>query len=185
MADDEAPWPLAVFARCPRCGSERGAARSIKQYACPACGFQYFQNAATAAIGVIRDVKGRVLFVRREKEPAAGKLDLPGGFVDPLETAEQAVAREVLEETGLRVEGVRYLTSFTNRYDYAGVTYYSCDLVFECRTDDPARAQSLDEVTGIAFIHPREVALEEIGFRSVRAVVRWLVERSSLLETEQ
>lgn len=184
MADVAAPWPLTVFAHCPRCGSERGAARSIKQYACPECGFQYFQNAATAAIGVIRDAGGRVLFVRREKEPAAGMLDLPGGFVDPLETAEQAVAREVLEETGLRVEHARYLTSFTNRYDYAGVTYYSCDLVFECRTDDPARARSLDEVTGIALVRPQEVALDEIGFPSVRAVVRWLVGRPRPEETQ-
>jgi 8-oxo-dGTP diphosphatase len=58
--------------------------------------------AASAAI--IRD--GRVLVVRRARAPANGVFSLPGGVVETGETLHEAVAREVLEETGLTIEPV-------------------------------------------------------------------------------
>jgi 8-oxo-dGTP diphosphatase len=52
---------------------------------------------------VIHDAGGRLLLVRRAHAPAQGRWSLPGGRVEPGETDEQALAREVAEETGLRV----------------------------------------------------------------------------------
>jgi 8-oxo-dGTP diphosphatase len=52
---------------------------------------------------VIRDRGGRLLLIRRGHEPGAGLWSLPGGRIEPGETDQQAVAREVLEETGLVV----------------------------------------------------------------------------------
>jgi len=53
---------------------------------------------------VIKDRDGRLLLIKRGHEPGAGLWSLPGGRIEPGETHQQAVAREVLEETGLRVE---------------------------------------------------------------------------------
>ena len=53
---------------------------------------------------VVRDEAGRLLLVRRGREPAAGLWSLPGGRIEPGETAAEAAAREVREETGLEVE---------------------------------------------------------------------------------
>lgn len=52
---------------------------------------------------VVRDAAGRLLLVRRARPPAQGSWSLPGGRVEPGETVEAAVVREVLEETGLVV----------------------------------------------------------------------------------
>jgi len=52
---------------------------------------------------LVHDDAGRLLVVRRAREPAAGRWSVPGGRVDPGESDEQAVTREVLEETGLHV----------------------------------------------------------------------------------
>lgn len=52
---------------------------------------------------IVRDDTGRLLMIRRGQEPALGAWSLPGGRVEPGETDEQAVAREVAEETGLIV----------------------------------------------------------------------------------
>lgn len=52
---------------------------------------------------LVRDEAGRLLLIRRGREPGRGHWSLPGGRVEPGETDEQAVVREVLEETGLAV----------------------------------------------------------------------------------
>jgi 8-oxo-dGTP diphosphatase len=52
---------------------------------------------------VIKDDAGRLLVIKRGHAPGAGLWTLPGGRIEPGETDEQAVAREILEETGLRV----------------------------------------------------------------------------------
>ena len=58
---------------------------------------------------MIKDAAGRLLVIKRGHEPAAGLWSLPGGRIEPGETDQQAVAREVMEETGLRVECRRLL----------------------------------------------------------------------------
>lgn len=52
---------------------------------------------------VVRDDAGRLLLIRRGRPPAAGLWSLPGGRIEPGETAAEAAAREVREETGLEV----------------------------------------------------------------------------------
>lgn len=59
----------------------------------------------TVGVGaIVLDDDGRLLCVRRGREPAAGLWSLPGGRIEFGETAAEAVAREVLEETGMQVE---------------------------------------------------------------------------------
>ena len=52
---------------------------------------------------VVRDDSGRLLVVRRGQQPALGCWSIPGGRVEPGESDAEALAREVLEETGLHV----------------------------------------------------------------------------------
>lgn len=52
---------------------------------------------------IITDQAGRLLLIRRGHEPEAGRWSLPGGRIEPGETDQQAVVREVREETGLAV----------------------------------------------------------------------------------
>ncbi|WLP91915.1 NUDIX domain-containing protein [Gordonia sp. NB41Y] len=57
------------------------------------------------AVGaIVRDDAGRFLLVQRARDPQAGCWTVPGGKVEPAETLEQAVIREIAEETGIDIE---------------------------------------------------------------------------------
>ncbi len=127
-------------------------------------------SAAVAA--VIRNEKGEVLFTIRKHEPAAGMLDLPGGFVDMGETAENAIMREILEELNLTLTGIDFLATFTNTYIYREVEYQTLDLVFECEAESFLELRTADDVSGFVFRNPAEVEPGEIGLESVREIVR-------------
>jgi 8-oxo-dGTP diphosphatase len=87
---------------CSRCGGllvqqqRDGRPRPV----CPACGHVVYLN-PTPSVAAILFREGRVLLVKRNIQPGIGLWCLPGGFIEAGETAEQALAREVQEETGL------------------------------------------------------------------------------------
>lgn len=176
MTEPLEPW--RQIATCPRCGAAANQpAEGTNPFRCACCGFVLFFNAASAVAGLVPDRDGRVLFIRREREPARGKLGMPGGFVDPGESAEDALRREVREEVGLELSDITYLASFPNRYPYAGVMYPTVDLFFTCRAEDVTRVQALDAVAAIEWRDPAEVAPEEIAFDSMRAALRAYLKR--------
>jgi len=97
--------------------------------------------------GVIVDA-GRALLVRRAKAPLAGRWSVPGGTVEPGEGLQEALAREVLEETGLRVRPGAVLKVFDRierergalRFHYVIVDYL-CELLGgEARAGSDAEA---------------------------------------------
>ncbi len=160
--------PAELFRFCPRCGAARPADNAgAVPYRCGGCGLVYFFNPTVAAAAWVSDAAGRVLLVRRAKEPAKGKLGLPGGFVDAGETADEALRREVREEVGLEVEGVAFLTSVPNRYVYREVTYPVLDLIFTARAVAPERARPLDGVAALEWHRPAALDTAELAFPSV------------------
>ncbi|MCB1124727.1 MAG: NUDIX domain-containing protein, partial [Verrucomicrobiae bacterium] len=106
---------------CPRCGAKSFKNGAFKPWFCESCGFKLYSNVATAAGVFILDEENRVLLNQRAHDPQCGKLGLPGGFLDPQETAEEAVVREVREEVGLEIQDLTYLASFPNQYFYGGI----------------------------------------------------------------
>lgn len=70
---------------------------------CTGCGRLHHLDPKVGVGAVVRDAEGRLLLVRRGVPPARGRWALPAGYVDADEDPREAAAREVLEETGLRV----------------------------------------------------------------------------------
>src|SRR5438132_414971 len=102
--------PAELFRHCPRCGSARPVLDlGQNPLRCAACGLVLFLGPAVAAAAYVFDSAGRALFIRREHDPAKGKLGIPGGFVDADETAEGTLRREIREEVGLEVVNIAFL----------------------------------------------------------------------------
>ena len=118
-------------------------------------------SASVAAI--IRNEKNEILFTIRKHDPAAGMLDLPGGFVDLGETAEDAVKREIFEELNLEINKTEFVGTFTNKYLYARIEYQTLDLVYNCSVESFEELKVADDVSGYVFLDSAKVRHEEIG----------------------
>ena len=168
LIDDHKPEHVLKF--CPRCGSEGFGFKAGKSFSCRECGFEFFINAAAAVVALIEDDQGRLLLVRRAREPVKGTLDLPGGFVDPGETIEEALKREIKEELNLEIDSFAYFCSFPNTYLYGGIVYYTVDLTFLCTVRDLSRIRAGDDAGEHLFISPESIRLEDIGLDSIREI---------------
>ena len=159
---------LDKFGCCPVCGSSHFEQNSKKSRKCANCGFELFMNPAAAVVAFITNGRGELLVERRKLEPAKGTLDLPGGFADVLETAEESLAREVKEETGLDVTAARYLFSLPNVYHYSGLDVPTLDMFFACEVADDAALKAGDDAAECFWVAPGDIHTEQFGLRSVR-----------------
>jgi NAD+ diphosphatase len=100
----------ATHTHCPRCGAVTEPVQAGHARRCPVDGSEHFPRVDPAVIMLIRDDSDRCLLARNRAWPPR-RVSILAGFVEPGESLEQTVIREVAEETGLRVSGLRYVAS--------------------------------------------------------------------------
>ena len=96
--------------RCARCGAPTLAAEAGHVRRCPECGASHFPRTDPAVIMLVTDDVDRALLGRQPTWPE-GRFSTLAGFVEPGESLEDAVRREVMEEVGVAVGAVRYAAS--------------------------------------------------------------------------
>lgn len=168
--------PLKHFKYCPKCGSERFVQNTEISKKCDTCGFEFFKNPAIGCGAVIFDEQDRLLCIRRLKDPGAGLLGLPGGFVDLGETVEQAVKRETLEETGIIIEVDEFLANIPNSYVYKGVEQYPLDFYYSGKIVDMSGMRpQIGETAEILFIPRNEINIDSFAMASCRELLRGIL----------
>ena len=129
-----------------------------------------------AAKAIIRNKNGDVLLLQQSDEAAvsnAGQWHMPGGIVEPHETVQQAVIREVKEETGLDVQVVKLLDVGEWEADIRGHHFTFVGLFFECSAVagdikiDPAESKNyrwinLNDMDSIKIVEPARSIIEHI-----------------------
>lgn len=164
--------PKHHFQYCPRCSTKGKFDSDQFSFSCPDCGFQFFLNASAAVTALIFNKNGELLLTRRGVEPDIGKLDLPGGFIDPEESAEEALKREIQEELNLKPLQIEYYGSFPNQYLFSGTIVYTVDLVFKCQIKDFSAMKFMDDIAGFEFIHPNNIDIELLPFQSAKNIIK-------------
>jgi NAD+ diphosphatase len=94
---------------CGVCGNPTTLYRAGWGRICPGCGAEHFPRVDPVVI-MLAQYEDRVLVARQPQYPA-GRYSALAGFVEPGESIEEAVARELMEEAGIAVSGVRYVAS--------------------------------------------------------------------------
>ncbi|MFF0306635.1 NUDIX hydrolase [Streptosporangium sp. NPDC004379] len=120
---------------------------------------------------IVRDGSGRLLLVRRGRPPGEGLWSVPGGRVEPGESDAEAVAREVLEETGLTV-AVGRLAGSVDRPGPGGVVYEIRDYLAEVRGGVLAAG---DDAADAGWFSPGELARLPLTPGLLAALTEWSV----------
>ena len=168
-----------LFTHCPACGSGKFVVNNIKSKRCESCDFVFYMNASAAAAAFILNEKGELLVCKRGKEPAKGTLDLPGGFIDNDETAEEAIAREIAEELNAKVTRASYLFSLPNQYLYSGLTVPTLDMFFACKLESTENLIPADDVEDCFFVPVGDLNPELFGLNSIRKAVGMFIKNNS------
>jgi len=95
---------------CGRCGTPTAPRTKERSRECPACGLVAYPRLAPAVMALVRRLPDEILLARSPRFPP-GMYSAMAGFVEPGETLEQCLEREVLEEVGVRVRNLRYFAS--------------------------------------------------------------------------
>lgn len=161
---------------CPKCGSGDLIRPVTDKLVCRACDFVLYFNTAGAVAALIVNDQGQLLTVVRALDPHKGMLDLPGGFIDLGENAEQAMCREIQEELGLEVTHLQYFCSESNKYPYRGFLYQTVDIVYLCHVNHPDQAQPADDVAALRWLNPTDINIEDIAFASLQRAIEKFID---------
>lgn len=159
---------------CSQCGQPTHPAKGGWQRTCPACGADHFPRVDPVAIMLVEypDESGGKLLLGRQARFPPGRYSALAGFVEPGESVEETVAREVFEEAGVRVRDVRYIASqpwpFPSQLMLGCIGYAeSLDLTIDATEIEDARWFSRAEVaeamaaldSSASFIPPPKQAI--------------------------
>jgi NAD+ diphosphatase len=110
---------------CGRCGGATQAKADERGRVCPACRLTFYPKISPAVMALVR--KGREILLGRGPHFPPGMYSALAGFVEPGETLEQCIAREVLEEVGVSVTNVRYFASQPWPFPNSLMIAFFCD----------------------------------------------------------
>ncbi len=167
-----------TYIYCPQCGApltDRVRFGRVRR-ACRYCGFIHFADPKVAVGALVTDGP-RVLLVRRLAVPRIGFWALPAGYMDADELPEDALVREIAEETGIAVRpvellGVAPLAGWAERRGI--LLLYRAEPV---EAGDAAQAAPAagDDVSDVRWFEPDAIPWDEIAFDSTAETLRaWL-----------
>lgn len=138
---------------------------------CLGCGWVHYHNPRATASAIIPR-NGKILLCQRAAGPFKGQWDLPGGFLEEKESAEDGLRREMQEELGISTEIVRFVGVFAPvHYPFGGQDHYNVDLYWEVKisSGEPQAVRESD-VAKIDWFDPEN--LPPMAFPSNVAGIR-------------
>ncbi len=146
---------------CGRCGGRTAPVEKERAKACPRCGISFYPRVAPAVIVAV--VRGRKILLARARRFPHGLHSVLAGFVEPGETFEECVSREVREETGVEIANPRYFGSQPWPFPHSLMVAFTADyagggLVLEDKEIAEAGWFGPDEVAALRIPVPGTIA---------------------------
>jgi ADP-ribose pyrophosphatase YjhB (NUDIX family) len=161
---------MKPFDFCPACAARLDSPDGEGGAQCPSCGRSWYQS-SSPAVGAAIVQDGRALVTVRAREPEKGRLDIPGGFLQPGEHPIDGLKREVKEELGVVIE------SSTDDCISMAVHTYGAEGDFNLALDFRARLvegeiEAADDVAEVRWLKAEELDEADFAWPHNRDAVR-------------
>jgi len=144
-----------------------------------------YENPIPVVDGIIEKNK-KILLVKRASNPFMGKLALPGGHVDYGETVENAVAREIREETGIEAEVNEILGVYSERK--RDPRKHRISTVFVMNMLDEGNAGASSDAQSIGFYDMNELEEDDLSFdhyKIIQDYIQWKENKGTFWSSKQ
>ena len=156
-----------MYKYCSICGAE--LKKQNGNLACVKCSFVNYRNPRPTVTGLILH-KNKLLLTKRARSPFKNWWDLPGGFVERGETAEQALIRELKEETGLDIWGLKFFGTYKGVFHSLSDPFDVLSIVY-CAKSPTGQLQALDDVSESKWFSKNEIPTK-IAFDSNQEIIK-------------
>ncbi|MGI9028117.1 MAG: NUDIX hydrolase [Candidatus Saccharimonadales bacterium] len=150
---------MTRFIYCPECAGKL-APEEHGWPTCPEGHFTKYPTPVAATLALVRN-DDQYLVIRRSHAPRKGYWDLPGGFVEPGESALDTLIREIREETGLEVEEAKLLGTYPSVYGETGSRTLATGYVFDSIGREVALSEENDKYMWCGLNDMPELAFED------------------------
>lgn len=161
------------FKSCPRCQKKLNWLNK-KLINCPSCDFHFYFNPVPATAIILENQNQEILLVKRRFSPKKGYWDLPGGFIDFKEKADEALKREVKEELNIEIEKINFLDTYIGFYPYKGINYQPLSLIFYkmISEDQLKNIKPADDVSSFKFFPKNKIPWKRLAFIDIKKGIK-------------
>lgn len=157
-----------IYKYCSICGTKLKR-RKDGNLACSECLFVDYRNPRPTVTALVL-YQNKLLLTKRAERPFKGWWDLPGGFIDRGERPEQAVIRELKEETNLDIKIKKIFGIYPGTYPSSFGPFYILSLVY--MANSPTKSlEALDDVSESRWFAKKDMP-KKIAFDSNQLVIR-------------
>lgn len=159
---------VMIYKYCSLCGKKLKQ-RSDGNLACTGCAFINYRNPRPTATALVL-YKNKLLLTKRARAPYKGSWDLPGGFIDRGEDPQEAVVRELKEETGLDITIKRILGIYPDEYTHGPDSFHTLCLIY-IATARTASLGAFDDVSESKWFAQNDMP-KKIAFKSNQRAIK-------------
>lgn len=158
---------------CTQCGGKVHPV-SHSHFTCSDCSRDLFLNPKGAVAILLMSPDGKLILARRAREPEKGKLDPIGGFLDVGECFEEALYRELEEESGLTaddIEAVTYIGSAHDYYLWQGVDEPVISAYFTAVLKPGRNLKAADDVASYEFLQLESIDENQLAWPGLQKML--------------